>query len=146
VSLADTQPFPDPAGRFVFSHKGERRDHRAHRPAAQGRLHGRADSEVGARWLEDAWAASANGGRSPGELLAGLHATFGGLANLALLLPDGSAWHYAANDENPVFGFRLGQIRFLCTAPYSLDRSLFQLVAPGARGRRVVRPGETARL
>ena len=148
VSLADTQPFPDPAGRFAFSHNGELRDHRAHRPAytAQGRLHGRADSEVGARWLEDAWAASANVGRSPGDLLARLHATFGGLANLALLLPDGSAWHYAGNAENPVFGFRLGPIRFLCTAAYSLDRSLFQLVAPGARDRRVVRPGESARL
>jgi len=148
VSLADTQPFTDPGGRFAFSHNGELRDHRAHRQAyaAQGRLHGRADSEVGARWLEDAWAAHANSGRSPGELLAALHATFGGLANLALLLPDGSAWHYAGNAENPVFGFRLGQIRFLCTAAYSIDRSLFRLVAPGARQRRVVRPGETARL
>jgi hypothetical protein len=148
VSLADTQPFADPAGRFAFSHNGELRDHRAYRPAyaTQGRLHGRADTEVGARWLEDAWAASANGGRSPGELLARLHATFGGLANLALLLPDGSAWHYAGNDENPVFGFRLEPIRFLCTAAYSIDRSLFRLVAPGARERRVVRPSETARL
>jgi predicted glutamine amidotransferase len=61
VSLADTQPFADPAGRFAFSHNGELRDHRAYRPAyaTQGRLHGRADTEVGARWLEDAWAASA---------------------------------------------------------------------------------------
>jgi hypothetical protein len=148
VSLADTQPFADPAGRFAFSHNGELRDHRAHRPAyaLQGRLHGRADSEVGARWLEDAWEASATSGRSPGALLAALHAAFGGPANFALLLPDGSSWHYAGNAENPVFGFRLGRFRVLSTAAYSIDRSFFRLVAPGARERRVVRDGEVAAL
>ena len=148
VSLADTQPFADPAGRFAFSHNGELRDYRRHRAgyAAQGRLQGRADSEIGARWMEDAWAASAAGGRSPGDLLAELHATFGGLANFALLLPDGSSWHYAGNAENPVFGFRLGRFRVLSTAAYSIDRSFFRLVAPGARERRVVRDGEVAAL
>ena len=112
VSLADTQPFADPGGRFAFSHNGELYDHRAHRQAyaAQGRLHGRADSEVGARWLEDAWAAPANSGRSPGELLATLHATFGGLANLALLLPDGSAWR-SARKYCPPFIRRITRVR-----------------------------------
>ena len=57
LTLADTQPFDDPAGRFAFSHNGDLRDYRARRRAYQaaGRIHGRADTEVGERWLEDAW-------------------------------------------------------------------------------------------
>ena len=55
LTLHDTQPFDDPAGRFAFSHNGDLRDYRALRTAyrAEGRIHGRADTEVGARWLED---------------------------------------------------------------------------------------------
>ena len=57
LTLADTQPFDDPAGRFAFSHNGDLRDYKTLRATyrAQGRIHGRADTEVGARWLEDAW-------------------------------------------------------------------------------------------
>ena len=53
LALPDTQPFRDPAGRFAFSHNGDLRDYRTLRTAyrAQGRIHGRADTEVGARWL-----------------------------------------------------------------------------------------------
>ena len=45
----DAQPFDDPAGRFAFSHNGDLRDYRAARTRyrKQGRIHGRADSEVG---------------------------------------------------------------------------------------------------
>ena len=59
LTLPDTQPFDDPAGRFAFSHNGDLRDYRSLRATyrAQGRIHGRADTEVGARWLEDAWRA-----------------------------------------------------------------------------------------
>ena len=63
-----------------------------------------------------------------------------------ILLPDGSAHHYAGNAENPVFGFRLGDVEVLSTAIYSIDRSLFRLVCPDARARRVVRPHRTASL
>ena len=57
LTLPDTQPFDDPAGRYAFSHNGDLRDYRSLRATfrAQGRIHGRADTEVGARWLEDAW-------------------------------------------------------------------------------------------
>ena len=83
----------------------------------------------------------------PGEdLLAALHETMGGSANLAALEAGGRAAMYAGSVENPVFGFRLGGLRCLSTGVYSIDRSLFRLVAPGARERRVVRPGQTARL
>jgi predicted glutamine amidotransferase len=138
VALPDTQPFADPAGRFTFSHNGDLacfRDARE-RFRAAGRIHGRADSEVGERWLEDAWAE----GIPAAALLARLHAEYGGEENLAVLEAGGAATHYAGNAENPVFTFRLGRIGVASTAIYSLDRSLFRLVAPGATQRALVRP------
>ena len=139
LQLADTQPFADPAGRFAFSHNGDLRavGPSRRRYQAEGRIAGRADTEVGARWLEDAWATCP----SAAAALRALHATFGGQANLAILGGDGNVVHYAGNSENPVFSFRLGRIGVVSTALYSIDRSLFQLVAPDATDRRLVRPG-----
>ena len=140
----DTQPFDDPAGRYSFSHNGDlllHRDWRA-RYRAQGRIHGRADTEVGARWLEDEW----RDGESVPHVLGALHDTFGGQANLAVLTADGAAHHYAGNRENPVFTFRLGRIGIAGTAIYSLDRSVFRFVAPGATDRRIVPIRTTASL
>ena len=136
LTLPDTQPFDDPAGRFSFSHNGDLRDYRSLRATyrAQGRIHGRADTEVGARWLEDAWRAD----EPAAHLLAALHDRFGGQANLAVLAADGTPHHYAGNGENPVFAFRLGRIGVASTGIYSLDRSLFRFVAPGATDRRLV--------
>jgi glutamine phosphoribosylpyrophosphate amidotransferase len=144
LDLPDTQPFDDPAGRFSFSHNGDLRDYRPLRRQyqAQGRIHGRADTEVGARWLEDAWRPDA----SPGKLLGSLHEQFGGQANLAVLTADGSPYHYAGNGENPVFSFRLGRIGIVSTGIYSLDRSLFRFVAPDATARHLVRHGTTVTL
>nr|MBA2372666.1 hypothetical protein [Chloroflexota bacterium] len=53
---------------------------------------------------------------------------------------------YAGNDENPVFTFRLGSIGLASTGIYSLDRSFFRFVAPGATERRLVRRNETVSL
>ena len=133
MTLADTQPFDDPAGRYAFSHNGDLRDYQALRQTLrpEGRIHGRADTEVGARWLEDAW----RPGEPAAHLLAAMHDRFGGQANLALLAADGIPHHYAGNDENPVFAFRLGRIGLVSTGIYSLDRSLFRLAAPGATER-----------
>jgi hypothetical protein len=144
LTLADTQPFLDPARRFAFSHNGELRDHRELRARyrAEGRIHGRADTEVGERWLEDAWDATV----PPAGLLCRLHERFGGVANLALLEPGGAAHAYAGNPENPVFTFRLGRIGIVSTGIYSLDRSLFRLVAPAATARRMVRVGHAVTL
>jgi glutamine phosphoribosylpyrophosphate amidotransferase len=144
LQLADTQPFLDPAGRFAFSHNGDLRLIREARRrfAAQGRIHGRADTEVGERWLEDAWDTMP----SPAAALRCLHETFGGQANLAVLTPAGEAVAYAGNTENPVYTFRLGQIGIASTALYSIDRSLFRLAAPGASERRVVKPGGSVAL
>ena len=136
LTMPDTQPFDDPAGRYAFSHNGDLRDYQSLRRTyrAQGRIHGRADTEVGARWLEDAW----HEDEPVGHLLGALHDRFGGQANLAVLAGDGSPYHYAGNAENPVFSFRLGRIGVASTGIYSLDRSLFRYVAAGATERRLV--------
>jgi glutamine phosphoribosylpyrophosphate amidotransferase len=137
--LADTQPFVDPRGRFAFSHNGDLRDVgiARRRYQAEGRIAGRADTEVGARWLEDAW----DDCPTPAAALRTLHDQFHGQANLATISRDGDVVHYAGNTENPIFTFRLGQIGVASTSLYSIDRSLFQLAARGATDRRVVRPG-----
>ena len=144
LDLPDTQPFDDPAGRFSFSHNGNLRDHRALRAEYRraGRIHGRADTEVGARWLEDAW----RDDEPVAHLLASLHDRFGGEANLAVLSGDGTPHHYAGNGENPVFTFRLGRIGIASTGIYSLDRSLFRFVAHSATERRLVRQRVTVSL
>jgi predicted glutamine amidotransferase len=141
LQLADTQPFDDPAGRYSLSHNGDFRDWRSLRPTyqAQGRIHGRADTEVGARWLEDEWDGADE--ESIPALLPALHERFGGLANIALLDATGGAHHYAGNADNPIFSFRLGSIGIASTGIYSLDRSLFTFVAPDAAGRHLVRQG-----
>jgi hypothetical protein len=69
-----------------------------------------------------------------------------GQANLAALEPDGSAVVYAGNTENPVFTLRLGTIGVASTGIYSLDRSLFRLVAPEATERGIVRVGSAIAL
>ncbi|HYM83495.1 MAG TPA: class II glutamine amidotransferase [Candidatus Dormibacteraeota bacterium] len=136
LGMADTQPFPDPGGRFAFSHNGDLSDWKPwrRRYQAEGRIAGRADSEVAARWLEDAW----RDGEPAELLLAALHDAFGGEANLGLLDASGRPSLYAGNPENPVFTFSLGRIRVASTGIYSLDRSLFRYVARGATDRRLV--------
>ncbi|MGK2851613.1 MAG: class II glutamine amidotransferase [Candidatus Limnocylindrales bacterium] len=144
LALPDTQPFDDPTGRYSLSHNGDLADYRGLRRTYrdQGRIHGRADTEVGARWLEDAW----REGEPVAHLLGALHDRFGGQANLAVLTGDGTPHHYAGNDENPVFSFRLGAIGIVSTGIYSLDRSLFRFVAPRATERRLVRLRTTVAL
>ena len=63
-----------------------------------------------------------------------------------MVAADGSAHHYAGNDENPVFTFRLGRIGVASTGIYSLDRSLFRFVATAATDRRLVRVRSTVSL
>ena len=144
LGLTDTQPFVDPAGRFAFSHNGDLAQFRPWRARyrSEGRIHGRADSEVGQRWLEDEWRPD----EPAGHLLGALHDAFGGQANLAVLDANGTPHMYAGNGENPVFTFRLGSIRLASTGIYSLDRSLFTFVARGATDRRLVARRATVSL
>jgi glutamine phosphoribosylpyrophosphate amidotransferase len=144
IGPADTQPFDDPGGRYSFSHNGDLANHGAFRSRYReaGRLRGKADTEVGARWLEDEWATA----DSVPAVLGRLHATFGGHANLAVLTRAGDAFHYAGNDENPVFAFELGSVHIISTGMYSLDRSVFTYVAPEATNRSMVARGTTASI
>ena len=148
IGVPDTQPFDDPAGRYAFSHNGDLSNDAPFRKRfrAAGRIHGKADTEVAARWLEDEWL----GAESAPEALRSLHQTFGGHANLAVLTREGGAHHYAGNDENPVFTFDIPtageSVRLACTGMYSLDRSVFKYVVPEATNRRIVPRGATASL
>jgi glutamine phosphoribosylpyrophosphate amidotransferase len=143
LGIPDTQPFDDPAGRFSFSHNGDLREVREWRKQyrSEGRIHGRADTEVGARWLEDHWNGASGDAAATMALLTELHEVFGGQANLATLTADGTPAVYAGNTENPTFTFRLGRIGIASTGIYSLDRSIFKFVAPEATERRMVRVG-----
>jgi glutamine phosphoribosylpyrophosphate amidotransferase len=144
IGIPDTQPFDDPAGRYAFSHNGDLEHHEAFRKQYReaGRLRGRADTEVGARWLEDHWADADD---APAAL-ANLHDQFGGHANLAVLTREGAAHHYAGNRENPVFRFDVGDVHMICTGMYSLDRSVFKYVVPEATNRALVPFERTASL
>lgn len=144
IGLPDTQPFLDPAGRFALSHNGDLERYRSWRDLYRraGRIGGSADSEAGARWLEDQW----RDGEPAAHLLGTLHDTFGGDANLALLDRSGRAHMYAGNAQNPVFSYRLGKVDVVSTGIYSLDRSLFRYVVPAARERRLVALNRTASL
>ena len=144
LDLPDTQPFDDPAGRYIVSHNGDFKLHLdwRRRYRAAGRISGRADSEVGMRWLEDEYRLD----EPAGHILGALHDTFAGQANLALLETNGAVHHYAGNTENPVFTFRLGRIGIASTGLYSLDRSLFRFAAHGAIERRLVPLRTTASL
>ena len=134
LDLPDTQPFDDPAGRFAFSHNGDLRDYRVPRERyrAQGRIFGRADSEVGERWLEDAWPDAGQGAgerrRPPGIPPRDLRRRGQPRDPRRTTAP---SHHYAGNPENPVFAFRLGRIGIASTAIYSIDRSVFRYAATG---------------
>jgi hypothetical protein len=148
IGIPDTQPFDDPAGRYAFTHNGDLANEGAYRQRyrAAGRIKGKADTEVAARWLEDEWPGDA----AAPDALRRLHEAFGGQANLAVLTRDGAAHHYAGNDENPVFAFDVpagGELlRIACTGMYSLDRSVFRYVVPEATNRRLVPRGRTMSL
>jgi glutamine phosphoribosylpyrophosphate amidotransferase len=143
LGIPDTQPFDDPQGRFSFSHNGDLRETKEwrRRYVDEGRIHGKADTEVGARWLEDHW-----NGIGPAAMLVELHGVFGGQANLAAITADGDVTAYAGNTENPIFTFRLGRIGIASTGIYSLDRSVFRFAAPEATDRHLVRVGGTVTL
>ena len=80
-------------------------------------------------------------------LLAALHDRFGGQANLAVLAADGSrrttTRATARTRSSPSSSGRIGVVS---TGLYSIDRSLFQFVAPEATRPRLVRWCDTTGL
>ena len=145
LQLADTQPFLDPAGRFAFSHNGDLRDYpraRATRYQAQGRIAGRADTEVGQRWLEDAWAdgpSPAAASCAPSTRPSAARPTWRDRA-------DGAAVHYAGNAENPVFSSASAGSAS-CRPPCTRSTGRCSSSPRSARTeRRLVRPGNAVAL
>ncbi len=131
VDLADTQPFVEEDGGFAFCHNGYLDRHREVRSRFASVLRGRADSEVGFRFLQ----AELESGRSPEDGLAEVHRTFGGRGNFAYLGRDGAVAVYAGNAWNAMWRFRIGDAVLASTALHSDDDSLFTLLYPDARER-----------
>ena len=108
----------------------------------QGRIHGKADTEVGARWLEDRWNGTARRRRSSHEL----HDQFEGQANLATISAGGDVATMPATPRTPSSRSASGGSGSPSTGIYSLDRSLFRFAAPEATERRLVRVGGAVAL
>lgn len=139
VQLADTQPFRDEADRFAFCHNGTFAREPEFRPQYESRLHGKADSELGFRMLEDLLAE----GREPCDALTDLYALLGGRANIGFLSAGGELLVFNAYPQNRMWRFRSGDTELATTELHSADDSLFTLVFPEAVHRREVK-GVTA--
>jgi predicted glutamine amidotransferase len=134
VQLADTQPFRDAAHQFVFCHNGSFAREPEFRPRYVSRLHGKADSEVGFRVLEDLLAE----GRAPADAVSELHKLLGGRANIGYLSGGGDLLVFNAYPQNRMWRFRSGEAEVAATELHSSDDSLFDLVFPEATDRRQV--------
>ncbi len=141
VQMADTQPFFD-GDRSAWCHNGFLERANELRGRFEGRLHGRADSEVGWQFFLDRVAAGA-------DALSALKAVdeeFGGKVNLAYLTADGELSIYSRNETNRMWQFRLDDGDIAATDLHSDDSSLFDLVVPRATDRRRVAPGSARRI
>ncbi len=136
VQMADTQPFLD-AARSAWCHNGylDRADEL--RGRYEGRLLGRADSEVGWQFFLDRRAE----GVEPLDALCAVDDEFGGKVNLAYLGADGELCVYSRNETNRMWTFRLDDALMAATDLHSADSSLFDLVVPRATDRELVDPG-----
>lgn len=136
VQMADTQPFLD-GTRSAWCHNGylDRADEL--RGRYEGRLEGRADSEVGWQYFLDRRAE----GTSPVDALRAVDDEFGGKVNLAYLGSDGELAVYSRNETNRMWTFDLDGAHVAATDLHSADSSLFDLVVPRATERRLLEPG-----
>jgi hypothetical protein len=139
VELADSQPFVDAGeeggpGTFAFCHNGFLERHEEIRTRYEGRLKGRADSEVGfcmlADLLETGW--------QPEDALPEVHRRFGGKANFGFLAAGGRLLVYGGNPSNAFWRFGLDGAEVAATQVHSDDLSLFDLLFDEAERRRQV--------
>jgi glutamine phosphoribosylpyrophosphate amidotransferase len=128
---ADTQPFVAEDGSFAFCHNGQLRRHEEFRPRFEGRLAGRADSEVGFRFVEALLAE----GRPPHDALTATHEQMEGRANFGFLGADGALVVYAGNPSNALWTFGLEDAAVSASGLHSDDTSVFDLVFPHAERR-----------
>jgi predicted glutamine amidotransferase len=131
IGLADTQPFLAEDGSFAMGHNGRLEGADRLRQLFQGKLQGRADSEVGFRLLE----AKIARGDAPGVALRQVHQELGGRANFAYLPADGPALVYAGNPDNSFWRFRMDGAEVAATSLHSADEAIFELCFPAASQR-----------
>lgn len=141
IQLADTQPFLD-GERSAWCHNGFLERAEEFRARYAGRLHGRADSEVGWQYFLDRVAQ----GAAPVEALRAVDEEFGGKVNLAYLGSDGELSIYSRNDTNRFWRFSLEGGEMAATDLHSSDSSVFDFVMPRATDRELLEPGSALRL
>lgn len=141
VQMADTQPFVD-SGRSAWGHNGYLEQAERFRETFAGRLHGRADSEVGWQFFLDRMV----DGLDALDALRAVNDTFGGKVNLAYLAATGELCIYSRNETNRMWTFDVDGGRIAATDLHSADSSLFDLVVPRASARQLVEPGTALRL
>jgi predicted glutamine amidotransferase len=134
VQLADTQPFLADGGSFAFCHNGSFTREPEFRGRFEGRLMGKADSEVGFRLFEQILAE----GVSAEEALSRTHQQLLGNANLGYLASDGELVVFNAYPNNRFHRFRFEGAEVAATELHSPDDSLFELVFPSATDRSVI--------
>ncbi len=141
VQMADTQPFFD-GDRSAWCHNGYLELWNDFRERFAGRLHGRADSEVGWQFfLERVF----EGADVPTALRA-VDAAFGGKVNLGYLTADGELTVYSDNESNGMWQFCLNGGKMAATELHSCDSSLFDLLLPAASERERIEQGGAVRL
>jgi hypothetical protein len=141
LQMADTQPFFD-GDRSAWCHNGFLEHWNDFRERFAGRLHGRADSEVGWQFFLER---IADGADVPTALRA-VDAAFGGRVNLGYLTADGGLTVYSHNDSNGMWQFCLNGGKMAATELHSCDSSLFDLLVPAASERERIEPGGAVRL
>jgi hypothetical protein len=139
--MADTQPFLDGKS-GAWCHNGFLARSEELRAQFAGRLHGRADSEVGWQFFLDRMTE----GAEPLDALRAVDDAFGGKVNLAYLGLDGDLCIYTRNDTNRFWRFRFDGGEMAATDLHSSDSSLFDLVVPRATDRELLGPGSAVRL
>ena len=138
VQLADTQPFLAQGGRFAFCHNGSFTREPEFRGQFEGRLKGKADSEVGFHLFEQIL----DTGVGAEQALAGTHQQLHGNANLGYLGSDGELVVFNAYPTNRFHRFRVDGAEVAATELHSPDDSLFRLVFPEASNRQVISGSE----
>jgi hypothetical protein len=141
AQLADSQPFldaesEDGVGTFAFCHNGFLDRHAELRPRYEGRLRGRADSEVGFEFFRE----RLGDGVAPADGLAEVHERLGGSANLGYLGADGTLLVYGGHAHNPPWRFEQDGLTVAATSLHSEDESLFDLLFTNATERRRIGP------
>lgn len=141
IQYPDTQPFCD-GEKSAFCHNGFFDRSEELRPNFEGRLQGRADSEVGWQFFLDRITA----GDRPVDALEAVDDALGGNVNLAYLGNDGELSVFSRNATNCFWRFNLDGGEMAATGIHSADSSLFDFVVPRATDRELLAPGTAVRL